>query len=63
MVGSIIFIIFMNDIVNCAPDVNTVMFADNTNIFLTNNDPVRIVQRTNTALSNLELKILLVILI
>ena len=43
MVGPIIFIIFMNDIVNCAPDVNTKMFADDTNVFLTDNDPVRIV--------------------
>ena len=45
----------MNDIFNYASDVNTVMFADDTNIFLTNKDQVRIVQRTNLALSNLDL--------
>ena len=53
MVGSIIFIIFMDDIVNGAPNVNTVLLAVDKNIFLTGSDPVRIVHRANTTLSNL----------
>ena len=45
----------MNDIVNGAPHVNNVKFADDSNIFLTDKDPVRIVQRTNLAPSNIDL--------
>ena len=53
--GPIIIIISMSDIVCCAPDLNTEMFADDTKIIFTNNTPVRIVQRTITTLYNLEL--------
>lgn len=46
MEGPILVIIFMNDVVNSAQNVDNVLFADDTNIFLTDSDPVRIIHRT-----------------
>ena len=54
--GLIFIIIFMNKILlNSDPNVKTVLFNDDTNILLTDYDPVRAVERAKTALPNLEL--------
>ena len=45
----------MNDIVNNAPNMNTVIFADNTDILFTGIYPVRIVDRPISTLFNQDL--------
>ena len=52
--GPFIFIIFMKDIVKKVRLLNIVQFADYKFLFLTDSDPVRVVHRTKTAVSDQE---------
>ena len=38
MLGPLLFIIYINDIVNASSVLNYVLFANNTNLFASNND-------------------------
>lgn len=37
VLGPLLFLIYINDLLNCAPELNYILFADNTNIFSTDN--------------------------
>lgn len=51
--GSLLFIMYINDIVNVSRNVNLLLFADDTNIFLHDTDIVILWVRANKTLSDI----------
>ena len=52
VLGPLLFLIYINDIVNCINDdtVSLVLYADDTNIFITGNDRKSLITKANTIL-------------
>lgn len=54
ILGPLLFIIYVNDMASSVPLLNTVMFADDTNLFFTGNDIKHIFQTMNDQLSQIK---------
>lgn len=48
ILGSLLFLLYVNDIVNVSPSLTPILFADDFNIFLEGNDINEVIVRTNT---------------
>ena len=59
MLGPLLFLIYINDIVNTSKLGDFVMFADDTNIFLSGKSVTEVYNKANILLYNLKLKYLI----
>jgi retron-type reverse transcriptase len=53
ILGPLLFLLYINDISNCNQDVEMLLFADDTNIFLSNEDINSLVVRANSVLADI----------
>ena len=53
VLGPLLFLIFMNDIVNCSEDGHFVLFADDTNIFVTGDSEENVYKNANVVANQL----------
>ena len=53
VLGPLLFLLYVNDIANAVPDLNVKLFADDTNLFVTNRDPVLLNNTANEDINNL----------
>ena len=52
VLGPLLFIIYINDIVNCSGEAKFVLFADDTNIFITGNSELEAYEKANNVLKS-----------
>ena len=48
ILGTVLFIIYMNDICNVSELLYTIMYADNTSVIMSGNDPKSLIQYVNS---------------
>ena len=53
ILGPLLFIIYINDLVNVSQIINLIMFADDTNLFISDNDIVNLTKKTNIELNKI----------
>ena len=53
VLGPLLFLIYVNDIQYAVPDAKLKLFADDTNLFLHDSDPVKLFTRANNCMSQL----------
>ena len=53
VLGPLFFLIYVNDMVRACPDLDLVLFADDTNIFAKGKNPEELFQKVNKGLKNL----------
>ena len=53
ILGPLLFIVYINDIINCSPALYFILFADDTNIFATANNTVSLMHKINVKLAKL----------
>lgn len=53
ILGPLLFILYINDLTNIIDDANIILFADDTNIFLSSKDLVTLTEKTNSVLSKI----------
>ena len=53
ILGPLLFIIYINDIVNCSPTIHPILFADDTNVVLSHKNYPELINKANIELSNL----------
>jgi exonuclease III len=55
IIGPLLFIIYINDIINCAPSLHFLLFADDTNLLMSGRSCDDVMARINPELSNLSM--------
>jgi len=53
VLGPLLFLLYINDIANAVPDLNVKLFADDTNLFITDKDPPLLNSTANEAINKL----------
>ena len=54
VLGPLLFLLYINDIINCSKDAEFVLFADDTNIFVTANSLKEVYRKANEVLASVE---------
>ena len=55
LLGPLLFILYVNDITNASKLANLIMFADDTNLFFTNDNIVELEAKTNEELDKISI--------